>query len=240
MNEPIARRAASAVLTAAHVAPARRARRHRSVASFTCAEVVLVRLARQAESPSLVLYDAIEDARRQRGAHGVVDLLVSALSGVGVRRDADIDRYLDELKSACRQTRRYREVIPVLRRIEELNPARRYEVAAELAVVHAHLGEVDRGRALLAAAVAGERRLPAARRSAAFALIGEVAATVLRQPELARAVAALRVSNSSTVELDQDTADTTAVQPVLVPVRPAPVPVASRSVGLRETVSVGR
>jgi len=138
------------------------------------------------------LADAVEHARRSQGARGVVDLLVSALTDPRVRDDRYIDRYLETLKSACRQTRRYRELIPVLHRIADLNPARRFEIAAELAVVHGHLGERDKGVALLESAYNQQLRLAPARRCPEFCAIGEIAATVLGCPALARAVAALR------------------------------------------------
>jgi hypothetical protein len=135
------------------------------------------------------LDQAIEAASLAHGASGVVDLLVAALTDRQVTSDDEIDRHLDALKSACRQTRRYRDAIPVFKRIVVLNPARRHEVAAELAVVHLHLGDGAAGRALLEAAVAGQRRLPAHRRSVAFCVVAEIAAIVLRLPELAHDVA---------------------------------------------------
>ena len=137
----------------------------------------------------LDLDDAIQDTTRIYGARGVVDLLVAALTDRRVRRDSDIDSYLDLLKSVCRQSRRYREAIPVFQRIALLNPARQHEVAAELAVVHAHLGEPARGLALLESAYSEQRRLPAARRSIRFCLLAELAATVLRHPAMAREAA---------------------------------------------------
>jgi hypothetical protein len=139
----------------------------------------------------LALSDTLTDARRTGGARAVVDVLVAALTDRRVRSDADIDAYLDELKAACRQTRRYREAIPVLQRIATLNPARRHEIAAELAVVHGHLGEPVKGVALLRTALAQQRRLSARRRSLAFCVIAEIAAMVLGQSELARELAAL-------------------------------------------------
>ena len=139
----------------------------------------------------LALSDTLTDARRTGGARAVVDVLVAALTDRRVRSDADIDAYLDELKAACRQTRRYREAIPVLQRIATLNPARRHEVAAELAVVHGHLGEPVKGVTLLRTALAQQRRLSARRRSLAFCVVAEIAAMVLGQSELARELAAL-------------------------------------------------
>ena len=108
-----------------------------------------------------------------------------------MRSDSDIDEHLDTLKSACRQTRRYRDAIPVFHRIAVLNPDRKHEVAAELALVHSHLGERAKAVSLLESAYAQQRRLPAWRRSLAFCLVAEVAATVLRQPTLAQDCAAL-------------------------------------------------
>lgn len=140
----------------------------------------------------LDLHDALEETERAFGARGVVDLLVAALTDRRVRDDHEIDPYLDALKSACRQTRRYRDAIPVFHRIAELNPARRFEVAAELAVVHGHLGDPARGIALLESAYAQQRRLPAGRRCPEFCAVAEIAAMVLRNPTLARAIAALR------------------------------------------------
>jgi hypothetical protein len=139
----------------------------------------------------LGLRAVVHDTRRRAGARSVVDVLVAALTRRTVRSDAEIDPYLDELKSACRQTRRFRDAIPVFQRIVTLNPSRRHEVAAELAAVHAHLGETVKAIALLETAYRGQRRLAARRRSFEFCLIGEVAATVLRQPELAREIADL-------------------------------------------------
>jgi hypothetical protein len=138
----------------------------------------------------LDLHDAIEEAERVSGAAGVVDLLTSALTDPRVRDDSDIDDYLPALKSACRQTRRYREAIPVLRRIAALNPARRHEVNAELAAVHGHLREPTQGVALLESSLSAQRRLPVRRRSLAFFVVAEVAAVVLGRPALARAIAA--------------------------------------------------
>jgi hypothetical protein len=146
----------------------------------------------------LDLDDAIDAAQRSSGARGVVDLLVTALTDKRVRRDADIDAYLDPLKSACRQTRRYREAIPVLRRIAVLNPRRRHEMAAEVALVHGHLKEPAKGIALLETAFVEQRRLPAHRRSFEFCLVAEVAAAVLRHPSLAREVVALGQSTVPT------------------------------------------
>jgi hypothetical protein len=139
----------------------------------------------------LDLHDAIEEIRRTDGPRGVVDLLVAALSDRRVLSDTDIDEHLDTLKSACRQTRRYRDAIPVFHRIAVLNPDRKHEVAAELALVHFHLGERAKAVSLLESAYAQQRRLPAWRRSLTFCLVAEVAATVLRQPTLAQDCAAL-------------------------------------------------
>ncbi len=141
----------------------------------------------------LDLYDAIEDARRTDGPRGVVDLLVAALTDSRLRSDSEIDEHLDALKSACRQTRRYRDAIPVFHRIAVLNPDRKHEVAAELALVHSHLGERAKAVSLLESAYAQQRRLPAWRRSLAFCLVAELAATVLRQAD---AGAGLRRSRS--------------------------------------------
>jgi hypothetical protein len=136
------------------------------------------------------LHDAIEETRRSSGPCGVVDLLTSALTDPRIGRDADIDEYLPALKNACRQARRYRDAIPVLRRIAVLNPDRRHEVAAELAVVHGHLREPAAGVTLLETALRAQRRLPQRRRSLAFFITAEVAATVLGRPALAREIAA--------------------------------------------------
>src|SRR5262245_62091017 len=102
----------------------------------------------------LDLHDAIEDARRADGPRGVVDILVAALTDRRVRSDLDIDEHLHLPKSACRQTRRYRDAIPVFHRIAVLNPDRKHEVAAELALVHSHLGERPKAVSLLETAVA--------------------------------------------------------------------------------------
>ncbi|HEY7225548.1 MAG TPA: hypothetical protein VH561_18390 [Micromonosporaceae bacterium] len=139
----------------------------------------------------LDLHAAVEEARRTQGAHGVVDLLVVTLTDRRVRSDADIDEHLDTLKAACRQTRRYREAIPVLERIATLNPERRHEVAAELAVVHSHLGETRAAVSLLESAVGEQHALPPSRRSLAFSLTAEVAAVLLRETALAQRCADL-------------------------------------------------
>jgi hypothetical protein len=139
----------------------------------------------------LDLQHVIEDVERLDGAHGVVDLLVAALTDRRIKRDSGIDAHLDVLKLACRQTRRYKEIIPVLRRIAVLNPARRPEVAAELALVHGHLKERAKGVAMLEAAFAEQLRLPARRRSAGFCVVAEIAAAVLGKPALAREIAAM-------------------------------------------------
>jgi hypothetical protein len=145
------------------------------------------------------LHEAIDDVRRTQGAHGVVDLLVVTLTDRGVRSDADIDEHLDTLKAACRQTRRYREAIPVLNRVAVLNPDRKHEIAAEVALVHSHLGERAKALSLLESACAQQHRLPASRRSLAFCLIAEVVATVLHQPGLAQECAALGRSTAAPV-----------------------------------------
>ena len=144
---------------------------------------------------------AVEEAARAQGSRAVVDVLVSALTGAAVSSDALIDRHLDRLKSACRQTRRYRDAIPVIKRIAELNPTRRHEVAAELAMVHAHLGEHATGVALLQRALAAQRRLAPHRRSQAFWAAAEIAARVLGEPALAREVAELGRATAQDVAL---------------------------------------
>jgi hypothetical protein len=159
----------------------------------------------------LDLYDAIEDARRTEGPRGVVDLLVAALTDRRLRSDSDIDKHIDTLKSACRQTGRYRDAIPVIHRIAVLNPDRKHEVAAELALVHSHLGERAKAVSLLESAYAQQRRLPAWRRSLAFCLVAEVAATVLREPTLAQDCAALGRSTVAPIRRRR----TPAQQPVL-------------------------
>jgi len=139
----------------------------------------------------LDLRHAVEEVRRTQGAHGVVDLLVVALTDRQVRSDADIDEHLDSLKAACRATRRWADLIAVLERIAALNTDRRQEVAAELALVHAQRGEQAKALSLLESAVAQQRRLPAWRRSLAFSVAAEVAALLLRAPALAQECAAL-------------------------------------------------
>jgi hypothetical protein len=133
----------------------------------------------------------IDETRHAQGAHGDVDLIVGTLTRRRLRSDADIDEHLDALKDACRQTRRYREALPVLHRIATLNPRRRHEMAAEIALVHRHLGEHDLAIAVLEAAVTQQRSLPAWKRSLAFALVAEIAATVLGRRELAAECAQL-------------------------------------------------
>ena len=139
----------------------------------------------------LDLDDLVEDTVRGCGATGVVDLLVSALLDPRVRRERDIDAYLDRLKSACRQTRRYRDAIPVLHKLATLNPERRAEVAAEIALVYAHCGDPRAGVATLEAAYAEQRRLPARRRSLVFCLRAELAAMALRHAGLTRSLAVM-------------------------------------------------
>jgi len=144
----------------------------------------------------LDLQHAVEEVRRTQGAPGVVDLLVVTLTDRRVRSAADIDEHLETLKAACRQTRRYREAIPVLQRIAALDPERRHEVAAEVAMVHWHLGEHATAMSLLDAAIAEHRQLPVNRRSLAFSLVAEVVAMLLRQPALAQECAALGQSTA--------------------------------------------
>ncbi len=139
----------------------------------------------------------VDEVRRTQGAHGVVDLLVVTLTDSRVRSDADIDEHLDALRAACRQTRRYREVIPVLERIAALNPSRRHEMAAEIALVHAHLGERAKAIAMLESAATQQLQLPVSKRSLAFSLIAEVTALLLRQPELAQRCADLGRSTAT-------------------------------------------
>ena len=141
--------------------------------------------------------DAVEGVRRTQGAHGVVDLLVVALTDRRVRSDADIDEHLDTLKAACRATRRWSELVPVLERIATLNPERKHEVAAELALVHTHLGERAKALSLLETAVAQQRRLPAWRRSLAFSVGAEIVALLLRMPTLAQECVALGESTAT-------------------------------------------
>jgi hypothetical protein len=143
------------------------------------------------------LHAAVEETRRTQGAHGVVDLLVVTLTDRRLRSDADIDEHLADLKSACRQTRRYREALPVLHRVAALNPDRRHEMAAEIAMVHAHLGEHGVAVAALETAMAQQRRLPAWKRSLAFSLVAEVVAFALRRPELAAECAELGRSSTT-------------------------------------------
>jgi hypothetical protein len=131
---------------------------------------------------------AIAEVARTRGSNEVVDLLVTVLTGATVTTDGQIDRHLDRLKAACRQTRRYREAIPVIKRIAVLNPARRHEVAAELAIVHAHLSEHATGAKLLESALAAQRRLAPHRRSTSFFVAAEIAARVLGEMALAREI----------------------------------------------------
>jgi hypothetical protein len=139
----------------------------------------------------------VEDVRRTEGAHGVVDLLVVTLTDSQVRTDVDIDEHLGALLAACRQTHRYREAIPVLERVATLNPDRRHEMAAELALIHAHLGERSQAVAMLESAVAQHHQLPVSRRSLAFSLVAEVAALLLRLPDLAQRCAALGRSTAT-------------------------------------------
>ncbi len=147
-------------------------------------------------SASLDLPAAIEETRRRHGAHGVVDLLLVALTDRRLRSDADIDEHLSVLKSACRQTRRYRELGPVLRRIATIHPERRYEMAVEAALVHAHVGEFPQAIAMLASAIAQQRGLAPAKRSLSFAVAAEVAAVVLGRFDLAAECAELSRSSA--------------------------------------------
>jgi hypothetical protein len=145
----------------------------------------------------LDLRDAVEEARRTRGAHGVVDLLVLTLTDRRVRSDADIDEHLEALKAACRVTRRWAEAIPVLERIAALNSDRRHEVAAEVALIHVHLGERGKALSLLESAVAQQRRLPAWKRSPEFAASAEVVALLLRAPSVVQECATLAESTAT-------------------------------------------
>lgn len=138
-----------------------------------------------------------DETRRAQGAHGVVDLIVVTLTNRRLRSDADIDEHLAALKAACRQTRRYREALPVLQRVATLNPRRRHEMAAEIALVHWHLGERDLAVAVLESAVAEQRSLPAWKRSLAFALVAEIAAMVVGRRELAVECAQLGRSSAT-------------------------------------------
>jgi hypothetical protein len=145
----------------------------------------------------LDLHSAIEAARRTQGAHGVVDLLVSALTDRRVRSDVDIDQHLDTLKAACRATRRWADMIPVLERIAALNPQRRHEVAAEVALVHVQLGQPAKALSLLESALAQQRRLPAWRRSLAFTVVAEIVAQLVHAPVLAQECATLAESTAT-------------------------------------------
>jgi hypothetical protein len=137
------------------------------------------------------LQATIDETRRTQGAHGIVDLIVAALTKGRLRRDADIDEHLAALKGACRQTRRYREALPVLHRVAEVKPDRRHEMAAEIALVHWHLGERGLAVATLESAIAQQRGLPAWKRSLGFSLVAEIAATVVGRSELAAECAQL-------------------------------------------------
>src|SRR5690606_32417668 len=88
-------------------------------------------------------------------------------------------------------------VIPVLERIAALNPQRKHEVAAEVALVHVHLGQHAKSLSLLESAVAQQRRLPASRRSLAFTAVAEVVALLLGAPALAHECAALGESTAT-------------------------------------------
>ena len=156
----------------------------------------------------------IDETRRAHGAHGVVDLVVVTLTNRRLRSDADIDEHLAALKAACRQTRRYREALPVLHRVATLSPGRRHEMAAEIALVHWHLGERDLAVAVLESAVAQQRSLPAWQRSLAFALVAEIAATVFGRRELAAECAQLGRSSVTPAPRSARTATTArAVKP---------------------------
>ena len=127
----------------------------------------------------------IEETRHAEDAHCVVDLIVATMTSRRLGSDADIDENLSVLKDACRQTRRYREALPVLHRIAALNPNRRHEMAAEIALVHWHLGERNLAVATLANAVAQQRNLLAWKRSLAFFVVAEIAAMVMGRSDLA-------------------------------------------------------
>lgn len=143
------------------------------------------------------LQAAIEETRRVEGAHGVVDLIVATMTSRRLGSDADIDEHLAVLKAACRQTRRYREALPVLHRIAALNPGRRHEMAAEIALAHWHLGERAMAVSTLELAVAQQRSLPAWKRSLAFSLVAEVAAVVIGRSDLATACSHLGRSSAT-------------------------------------------
>jgi hypothetical protein len=144
----------------------------------------------------LDLHHAVEDVRRTQGAHGVVDLLVVTLTDRRVHSDEDIDEHLDTLKAACRQTRRYREAIPVFQRVATLNPERKHEMAVEIALAHRHAGDPAKALSVLESAVNQQHRLPSWRRSLSFGVLAEVAATMLGQPALAQECAALAQSTA--------------------------------------------
>lgn len=150
----------------------------------------------------------IEEISRTHGADGVIDLVVGTLTNRRRRSDADIDENLVALKDACRQTRRYREALPVLRSIAANNPRRRQEMAAEIALVHRHLGEHEVAIAVLEAAISEQRSLPAGKRSLPFALVAEIAAVVLGRRELAAECA--RLGRSSVAPAPSARAATTA------------------------------
>jgi hypothetical protein len=138
------------------------------------------------------LQSTIEETRHAEDAHCVVDAIVATI--MSSRRqgsDADIDENLAALKDACRQTRRYREALPVLHRVAALNPNRRHEMTAEIALVHWHLGERTMAVATLTTAVAQQRNLPAWKRSLAFSLVAEIAAMVFGRSDLAAVCAHL-------------------------------------------------
>jgi hypothetical protein len=135
--------------------------------------------------------EEIERVARSAGARGVVDLLVGALTDPRVRDDAQLSPHLERLKSACRQTRRYADAVAVFERVAVLNPRRAPEMAVEIALAHAHLGQRPEAVIRLRRAVAAFRALPVGRRDDRFLPVAETAAMVLREPELAREIVAL-------------------------------------------------
>ncbi len=184
----------------------------------------------------LGLQATIEETRRAQGAHGVVDLIVVTMTNRRLRRDADIDEHLAVLKAACRQTRRYREALPVLHRVATLKPDRRHEMAAEIALVHWHLGERSVAVATLEAAVAQQRSLPAWKRSLAFALVAEIAAIVIGRSDLAAMCAQLGRSSVTPAPRRARAATTARTAPTAVTANEPAVagsPIGGVSVGRR-------
>jgi hypothetical protein len=109
-------------------------------------------------------------------------------------------------------------------------------MAAEIALVHWHLGEPSLAVAMLETAVAQQQSLPAWKRSLAFSLVAEVAATVVGRSDLAAVCAQLGRSSATPAPRRSRAATTTrTAAKAVTPEEPAVTgsPTAGASVGRR-------